>query len=355
MVAFVSFSAQFGGKASKEKMKQYESSPNYLDGKFVNQAEFNMAMDCHSVEKMMVEMFNPDPNIAPKKNLSVIKMDSLDITQYPDSMTRVTWFGHSTALLEIEGKKVLFDPVFGQYASPHPWLGRKRYNEEMPISIEKLPTIDAVIISHDHYDHLDYESIAELNSKTAQFFVPLGVGNHLAKWGVSWDKINEMDWWDETTLDDLTIACTPSRHMSGRGMSDQFATLWGSWVIKGASKSIFFSGDGGYGTRFQQIGEKYGPFDLSLIECGQYNNLWADVHMTPEETVQAGIDLQSKLTMPIHWGSFTLATHSWTDPIKRVTKESKRLHVSISTPQIGESISVGSSDFPISQWWEEYE
>ncbi|MGK0383613.1 MAG: hypothetical protein ACJAVL_000343 [Bacteroidia bacterium] len=216
MVAFVSFSPQFGGKASKEKMKQYASSPNYLDRKFVNQTEFNMTMDCHSVEKMMVEMFNPDPNIAHKKNLSVIKMDSLNIAQHPDSMTRVTWCGHSKALLEIEGKKVLFDPVFGQYASAHPWLGRKRYNEEMPISIEKLPTIDAVIISHDHYDHLDYESIADRKSKTAHFFVPLGVGNHLAKWGVSWDKINEMDWWDETTMDDLTITCTPFRHMFRR-------------------------------------------------------------------------------------------------------------------------------------------
>ncbi|MBT8196021.1 MAG: MBL fold metallo-hydrolase [Bacteroidia bacterium] len=351
---FITFSEQFGGTASEMRAKEYKSSPQYVNGKFQNSGAFNMEMDCHSIKKMMREMFNPHPNLSPSQNISVIKIDSMELATFPDTLTRVTWFGHSTILLEIDGKRILFDPVFGQYASPHPWLGRQRYNEEMPINIESLPFIDAVIISHDHYDHLDYESIAKLKSITKQFYVPLAVGNHLASWGISWDNIHEMDWWDENTLDELQIICAPSKHMSGRGMNDQFATLWGSWIIKGSEHSVYFSGDGGYGDRFNKIGEKYGPFDIGLLECGQYNELWADVHMTPEETVQAGRDIGAELILPIHWGSFSLATHSWTDPIDRVTANANEMGVPISTPQIGESIILGNADFAKTEWWKQY-
>ena len=325
---FVSTSEQFGGVATDDRIKRYAQSPNFVDGKFVNDGPFNMDLDCHSIERMVKEMLSPDPNVSPSQNIAVLKMDSLDIAKHPDSLTRVTWFGHSTILLEMDGKRILFDPVFGQYAAPHPWLGRKRYNDEMPITIEKLPPLDAVIISHDHYDHLDYESIRKLKSKTSRFYVPLAVGNHLAAWGVPWNQIHEMDWWDEATFDDLYIACAPAKHMSGRGVNDQFSTLWGSWVIKGKQHSIYFSGDGGYGPRFKKIGEKYGPFDLGLLECGQYNDLWADVHMTPEQTAEAGIDLGAQLILPIHWGSFTLATHSWTEPAERVTAKGKEFEPS---------------------------
>ncbi|NNF01143.1 MAG: MBL fold metallo-hydrolase [Bacteroidia bacterium] len=351
---FVSTSEQFGAGASDERIKSYMLSPNFVDGKFVNEGEFNMDINCHSIRQMLKEMLSPNPNVSPSQNIRVQKMDSLDIVNFPDSLTRVTWFGHSTVLVEIEGKKLLFDPHFNQYAAPHPWLGRKRYNAEMPIEIEKLPPVDAVIISHDHYDHLDYESIYKLRSKTAHFYVPLAVGNHLAAWGVSWDRIHEMDWWDEGGIDNLLIACTPSKHMSGRGTNDQFSTLWGSWVVKGKEHSAYFSGDGGYNDRFQKIGSKYGPFDIAFLECGQYNELWADVHMSPEQTAQAGIDLEANLILPIHWASFTLATHSWTDPIERVTAKSNALGIAVSTPEIGESLVLDSAHFPKSKWWNLY-
>jgi L-ascorbate metabolism protein UlaG (beta-lactamase superfamily) len=244
--------------------------------------------------------------------------------------------------------------VFGQYAAPHPWLGRQRFNSQMPIEISELPEVDAVIISHDHYDHLDYQSIKELKDKVAHFFVPLGVGNHLRRWKVADANISELDWWQEEMYGDLKIAFTPSRHMSGRGLTDQSATLWGSWVIQSDSINIFFSGDGGYGKHFKTIGEKYGPFDVGLMECGQYNELWADVHMMPEETALAAEDVNARLIVPIHWGSFALATHSWIDPVERILQAATAKGQVVATPQIGEPITIpGSLNKTFTQWWKE--
>lgn len=348
---FVSTSDQFGGTATADRLSRYQKSPNYKDGEFINNVPFNLEMDCHSIEKMIKDRWNPHPNLVPDHNIEVLKVDSLDIAAYADTTARVTWFGHSTVLVEMDGKRILFDPHFGQYASPHHWLGVQRYHEEMPMSAEKLPAIDAVIISHDHYDHLDYETIVALNEKTEHFYVPLGVGNHLAQWGVSWEKIQEMDWWEETQLDELLIACTPSKHMSGRGFNDQFSTLWASWVVGGTQEKIYFSGDGGYSPRFKKIAERYGPFDLAFLECGQYNKLWSDVHLMPEQTAQAGMELKAELVMPIHWGSFTLATHSWTDPVERLTKKAEEIGLPVTTPRIGECFLMDAEIYPESAWW----
>lgn len=351
---FMNLSPQFGGSATKEEKAAYGQTGHYEDGIFINEEVIEMEINCHSIQKMAQEMLEPDPNISPQKDIQVQKVTPESIRTKPDSITRLTWFGHSTFLIEIEGKIILFDPVFGQYAAPHPLLGRKRYNSEMPISIADLPEIDAVIISHDHYDHLDYESIKELKNKTGRFFVPLGVDNHLERWDIPEEKISKMDWWEEEAFKDLTIAFTPSRHMSGRGLSDQSATLWGSWVIQGQNKNIFFSGDGGYGKHFRTIGEKYGEFDIALMECGQYNELWADVHMMPEQTVMAGVDVKAKMIVPIHWGAFTLASHSWTDPIDRVTAKAQQMNMPIATPQIGEPIIIEQSVIPKTEWWKAF-
>ncbi|NNC82476.1 MAG: MBL fold metallo-hydrolase [Flavobacteriales bacterium] len=351
---FLNSSPQFGGQADEYRLTRYADSPNFENGKFVNDGPFNLEFDCHSIEKMIKDRFSSPPDVSPDRNIEVVKLDSLDIASYSDTLTRVTWFGHSTVLLEIDGKRLLFDPVFGQYVSPHPWLGEGRYQEEMPIDIAQLPHIDAIFISHDHYDHLDYESIIGLREKTARFFVPLGIGNHLAAWGIEWERIQEMDWWEESEFKELSIACTPSKHMSGRGLNDQFATLWSSWVVTGSNENIYFSGDGGYNDRFKRIKDKYGPFDFAMLECGQYNTLWADVHMMPEETAQAGIDLGAEVVMPIHWGSFTLATHSWTEPVERLTKEASKLDLTLSTPSIGESFLLDGKRPPQEYWWRAY-
>lgn len=348
---FINLSPQFGGKASEEEKIAYALSGHYEEGIFLNDEEINMVVDCHSIQKMLEEMLEPDPNVSPKEDIKVLKIAAESISQKPDTLSRLTWFGHSTFLVEMDGKNILLDPVFGQYAAPHPLLGRKRYNSEMPISIADLPRIDAVIISHDHYDHLDYESIKELKEKTDHFFVPLGVDNHLERWGIAEDKISKMDWWEEEEFKGLTIAFTPSRHMSGRGLTDQSATLWGSWVLKGERNNMFFSGDGGYGKHFKEIGEKYGDFDIALMECGQYNKLWSEVHMMPEQTVQAGMDVKAKMIVPVHWGAFTLASHSWTDPIERVTKAAQDMKIKIATPQIGEPIILGEEAIPKTEWW----
>jgi L-ascorbate metabolism protein UlaG (beta-lactamase superfamily) len=199
----------------------------------------------------------------------------IPVVAYPDTTTalpqdaaKVTWFGHSAFLLEIEGKRLLFDPMFGPRPSPVRWIGAKRFSDKLPLQPEDFPALDAIILTHDHYDHLDYSSIRKLKDKTPRFIVPTGVGSHLIRWGVAREKISEHAWWDEWRLDGLTLACTPARHFSGRGLFDRNSTLWCSWVVVGRETKIFFSGDSGYGPHFKEIGDKYGPFDLTLMECG---------------------------------------------------------------------------------------
>jgi len=254
----------------------------------------------------------------------------------------------------MDGKKILLDPMFGDTPAPHPWLGSKRYSDGLPIEIEKLPRIDFVIFSHDHYDHLDYGSIQKLKNKVGHFYVPLGVENHLIAWGVPASAISVLDWWDETNAMGIELICAPARHFSGRGLMDRASTLWCSWIIKGKEQKIYFSGDSGYGPHFKEVGDKHGPFDIALMECGQYNEQWEAIHMMPEQTAQAGVEVQAKMIMPIHWGAFTLALHSWTDPVERVLLEAKELDLPVATPIIGEPIIVGDSLYPKSTWWKDY-
>ncbi|WP_040951261.1 MBL fold metallo-hydrolase [Gorillibacterium massiliense] len=267
--------------------------------------------------------------------------------------SRLTWFGHSAFLLELEGKRLLFDPMLGNRPSPVSWVGSKRYNRSLPAQPENLPEIDAVILSHDHYDHLDYSTILKLKNKTRRFLVPMGVRKILLKWGVSPEKVTEHAWWDKCEVDGFSLVCTPAQHFSGRGLIGRNRTLWCSWVINGEKTKIFFSGDSGYGPHFQEIGAKYGPFDLTVMECGQYNERWSDIHMMPEQTVQAHLDLGGKLMIPVHWSAFTLSLHSWTEPVERVTKAAANRNVTVSTPKIGEPVDVNSGSFPVSTWWRE--
>ena len=259
-----------------------------------------------------------------------------------------TWLGHSTLMINIDGYRVLTDPVFEKRVS---MVGPTRFNGEVPLDIQQIPSVDAVIISHDHYDHLNKFSVQQLKTRTDRFIVPRGVGARLVKWGIPRNKIVELDWWEEYRFDHkLRIAATPAQHFSGRGLTDRNATLWASWVIATPRHKIFFSGDSGYFDGFVQIGRIYGPFDMTFIECGAYNTSWSQVHMFPEQTVQAHLDLGGQVLHPIHWGTFNLALHPWYEPMERLTAAAESAGVTTATPAVGGTTVYGQR-IPTRKWW----
>ena len=348
---FIKLSPEFGGKPTSEQKEAFAQLDYYEEGVFTNLIPTSMDMSFGNIASVLRDFIQGIPNSTPDFSLPVESVDFLDIATHTDSITQVTWFGHSAILLEIDGLRVFLDPMLGNVPAPHPWLGNDRFNKELPISIEQLPPIDAVLISHDHYDHLDYGSVQKLKEKVKDFYVPLGVGAHLRRWGIAEGAIHELNWWEEISHGGLNLIFAPTRHFSGRGITDRNATLWGSWVIRGKSDNLYFSGDGGYGPHFQEIGERYGPFDLAMMECGQYDERWAQIHMMPEETAQAAVDVQAKRLMPIHWGAFRLALHSWTDPVERVTAKAAQLQIPVVAPKIGETFVVDSPSPPSEVWW----
>lgn len=349
-VLFLYLSPQFGGVPTQEQRMAYAKSPNYRDGKFINKEEVKLDMSMRDMGKSLAGFFGSSPNTKPLMDIPVDKLDSLDIVHKKES-TRLIWFGHSAFLLQIGNKTILIDPMFGKVPAPHPLLATNRFSKELPIAVEKLPSIDAVLISHDHYDHLDYGSIQKLKNKVKMFYTPLGVGAHLREWGVERERIIEMDWWQEISQGDLIIRCTPAQHFSGRGITDRAKTLWSSWVLQSNKDKIFFSGDSGYGPHFKEIGDKFGPFNIAMLECGQYNEMWPDIHMFPEQTAQAGVDVRSRLIIPIHWGAFKLAMHPWTEPVERVSVKAKELNLEVLTPRIGEPINFNKMEVSTSEWW----
>ena len=347
---FIWLSPQFGGSHTAQDKLRYAESVNYGEGQFENLIPTSLEMSAGKMGSILRDQMKGDETRSPSRNIEVESVDSTEVVNNSQA-TNLIWFGHSAFLLQIDGKRILLDPMLGDTPSPLPFFVAKRYSKELPIEIEKLPEIDAILLSHDHYDHLDHGSILKLKEKTKEYYVPLGVGAHLKSWGIPEEDIHEMDWWDETTLDGLNIAFAPARHFSGRGITDRNKTLWGSWVIQGQQDSIYFSGDGGYGPHFKEIGEKYGPFDFAMMECGQYDERWNQIHMMPEETAQAAIDVDAKQMMPIHWGAFTLALHSWVDPVERVTAKAEELNMPVITPKIGEWIYLGDNNTYSEKWW----
>ncbi|TVZ15815.1 L-ascorbate metabolism protein UlaG (beta-lactamase superfamily) [Maribacter sp. MAR_2009_72] len=347
---FVTNSPQFGGKMTKEQKERYVVSPNYKDGKFVNINGADVNLGFGDMMKSLKGYFFPLPKTIPEHNISVEAIDSVAIADYVGP-TRLIWFGHSTFLLQSATKNILIDPMFGEVPAPNSMLGTSRFSKKLPIEIDQLPRIDAVVFSHDHYDHLDYGSVLLLKDKVNKFITPLGLGVHLTEWGVEQKDILELDWWNTTNYLGMEFICTPAQHFSGRGISDRGNTLWSSWVINLGNEKIFFSGDSGYGPHFQKIGDKFGPFDFAMMECGQYNELWKAIHMMPEETAQASIDVRAKRMMPIHWGAFKLAMHPWTEPIERVSVKAKELGVDMIAPKIGQPIYLDKPLTNNEQWW----
>ncbi|WP_198419589.1 MBL fold metallo-hydrolase [Geomonas oryzae] len=291
--------------------------------------------------------FNKPAGTVPTGEIPVRKMSREQLLAAPDNT--VFRLGHSTVLLKLQNAFWLTDPVFSDRASPIPFAGPLRFHKP-PISIEELPPIKGVIISHDHYDHLDRRSIVALAKKTEYFMTPPGVGDIIAEWGVPSAKIRQLDWWQSIKVGGVLFAATPSRHFSGRGLFGRNKTQWGSWVILAPDFRIFFSGDSGYFSGFKRIGDEYGPFDLTMIEAGAYNANWAGVHMTPEETIQAHLDLRGKRLLPIHNGTFDLAMHGWREPFDRLAALAQARYVEVAFPVMGEPV-LQHETGPYRHWW----
>jgi L-ascorbate metabolism protein UlaG (beta-lactamase superfamily) len=352
IVAVGALYAWYPPLGGRTKSGTYKRSPQYRRRKFVNDTPTTLNFDAGGMWSLARQELGTHPHRKPSRPLAIQQPDYQRFST--SDKPQLVWLGHSSFLMRIGGKTILLDPMLSKRPSPVWGIGPARFSGEPQITVEQLPDIDAVIISHDHYDHLDYASIRKLRTKTRHFFVPLGLGAHLRKWDVPAGNISELDWWDETTFEGLKLACTPSRHFSGRALTDRYATLWASWAISASDYSVYFSGDSGYGPHFKAIGDKYGPFDLTILECGQYDALWPDVHMMPEHTAQAHQDLRGKRMVPMHWGAFVLSLHDWTDPIERVLKAGKKHGAKVLTPQIGEILALTSSKTKTTHWWRSY-
>ena len=322
------------------------SSPHLRNGKFVNQVETPMRFSVDDMVSMSRDYLDANSLRKPSERLPVVPIDFSEKTG--SSFTRVYWLGHSALLVQMDGKTMLVDPMFGQSPTPLPFAKNERFSETLPFELDALPTIDVVLLTHDHYDHLDYGTIRALRDKVALFIVPLGVGSHLKRWGVGTERIVERDWDESYTFGTWTFICTPARHFSGRSLTDRNSTLWASWVVLGETDRLFFSGDSGYGPHFKAIGEAYGPFDFAALECGQYDTRWPGVHMQPEETAQAFRDVRADVMLPIHWGAFTLSFHDWYDPAEQMVQLLPKDVVL--TPRIGERLTLdGRND--TTTWW----
>lgn len=340
--------ASFGTAPSGARLERIKKSPQYKDGAFQNQSETPAFTGGGTFLTVMVDfMFGKHERKSPDYTLPSVKRD---LKLNPAEKPGITWFGHSSYLLQVNGVNILVDPVFSGRTSPVSYAGTKAFDGADVYKAEDMPHIDVLLITHDHYDHLDFETIKKLKHKVGLFVTSLGVGAHLEYWGVPADKIKELDWWESADINPSTkFTAAPARHFSGRGLVRN-KTLWSSFVFQTKGYAIYLGGDSGYDKHFVEIGDKYGPFDLAVLENGQYNNFWSNIHMMPEETAQAAVDLKAKVLFPVHWGKFALATHAWDESIGRVIKRSEELSVKVVTPQIGEAV-ILDSILPNKHWW----
>ncbi len=331
-------------------LSQEYTSSQYKAGKFYN----DKPVENGGIGKTLAIFYRffteKKVNAVPESEIPIKTLSKIQLLNLSDDKLHLIKLGHSSILLKVYGEFWLIDPVFAERASPFSFMGPKRFHPT-PISIADLPEIDRVLISHNHYDHLDKSAIKQLANKTSQFLVPLGVENNLIEWGVESEKVMTFDWWQEFNTDKALLVFTPTRHFSGRALGDSNTSLWGSWVIKTPDESVYFSGDSGYFDGFKKIGQKYGPFDLTLIETGAYDKDWPEIHMTPEQSVQAHVDLQGRVMLPIHNGTFDLAFHAWYDPLERVNQLAENKNLTLTTPLVGQVVQIKDS-IETHRWWQ---
>lgn len=340
---------QFGKMPTGARLERILNSPHYRDGRFQNESPTpDLAEGVGYGTVMWDFFFKKDKRVQPR---DIIPSKKTDLINLPADSNVLVWFGHSSYFLQIDGKRFLSDPVFSGSASPISFTTPGFKGTDV-YTVDEFPYIDYLLISHDHWDHLDYKTVTQLKTKVGKVITGLGVGEHLEYWGFDPAIIIEKDWNEEVQLDSgFKITTAPTRHFSGRGFK-RCPTLWSSFVLETPSKKIYIGGDSGYDTHFKRIGEKYGPFDLVILECGQYNAYWKYIHMMPEEVAQAAIDLKAKRLFPVHWSKFALSLHAWDESISRVTKEAERLNMPLIHPMIGEKVDLNDSTYRGVRWWE---
>jgi len=349
LLVLLLFSPHFGGRLKKRHKEAYSRSKNWNGKQFDNLVETTMDMSLKTMPGLIKAQFTDTKVRTPEKPIPIIPFDETKWNSEPEK-PKFIWYGHSVGLLQIGGKNILIDPMLGSDASPIAPIKTKRFSENSLDVIDLLPKIDAVLLTHDHYDHIDLKSVKKLMPKVNKWFVGLGIGRHLERWKIPSSQITEFDWWQELEFDDVKITYTPSRHFTGRGPFDRQQTLWGGWAFKTSEHNIYWSGDGGYGEHFKEIGSRLGPFDHAFMENGQYNELWRQIHLHPEESVQAALDAGAKVATPVHWAGFSLALHPWKEPIDRFTAEAALKGLELSAPKIGEIVLIGNESNQ--GWWQ---
>jgi len=341
--------ATLGGKIDGERLARINASPNFKDGRAQNTVETSLGMD-GDLWEITVEWFRGGKERKPPQPVPMVETNPSALYSIRDTGVRFVWLGHSTVYLEVDGTRVLIDPVWSERASPFKIAGPRR-SHSVPISLADLPPIDLVVVSHDHYDHLDPGVIRELAPQGVRFAVPLGVGADLEAWGVTASQIIELDWWEDAAVGLLTLVATPARHFSGWQVTDSNRTLWASWTLMGPQSRVFYSGDTGWQDAFGKIGNDYGPFDLTIMKCGAYGDGWPDIHINGVQAVEAHQLLKGRRMLPVHWLTFDLALHPWEEPVIQAVETAAKLGVEVVTPQLGELIDL-QDRVTTTRWWE---